>query len=211
MSASSAQAFVPVSESVFVNTISSTNSDIQIGTIVDIAVTIKNLTNDTISNVTLFQSIPSGIDFINSPYEPYSGIASNYVDISVFNHVTMQNIDINWLNVTDANFALNFDQMLVQDAVSFQFTVNSSSVGASFLLEGATVTYYDFWGDRQQSVSDNSLTFQVTEVSTNPKAVFFPDVSVDEIDYWKVVYVMLISLFVALISRMLYKKRPIEL
>jgi uncharacterized repeat protein (TIGR01451 family) len=213
MSASSTWAFVPVNESVFVNTLSSVQTDIPIGTFADITVTIKNLTNDTISNVTLFQAIPAGIDFISSdsmPDAPYSEDVS-YEDISVINQITKQNRVVNWLNVTARNFTMNFDQMPVQDAFSFQFTINSSIVSASLVIVGARVTYYDFWGDRQQAISDNTLTYQVTEVPTNEKAKFFPDVTVDEIDYWKVAYVIVISLFVALISRMLYKKRPIEL
>jgi len=211
---SQSQGFIPIDEDIVVTTVRDSENNLEVGTIVEISVIVKNFFNNSISNITLTQVLPSDVTLIESPFGTFSE-ARNYTlegdNLSVFDAASNLNISLNYLNVTSSNFTLNLGKLAAFGKFSFSYKLNMSSADDIVTLDPIAMTYFDHWGDVQTFSGGNPLTFNVREKDVNELKRFFPEIEVDDNDR-TLIFVLILGLtLIALASRLLHLKRPIEL
>lgn len=205
-------AFSPEEEMVFVIVLSSEESNVAVGTLINISIIIKNLTDNPIHNITVIEKLPISIEFIQTPYGLFNGTEANYTGFSFVNQINNENIQANYLNSTASNFTLNFNEIRKSETLSIGFIINVTQVGTALTLDKTIVEYYDHWGDKNRVSPGkiNSLGFDVREIPQYQKGKYFPDVKVEEVDYQIIILIFISVLVLALSGRILYKKKPFE-
>lgn len=190
-------------------------SDVEVGSSIEIYLVIKNFSNFTMNNVTVTQFLDTNnveaLQFIESPIGLFNGTDRTYTEnVSVINYISGENVTLNSFTISSNNFTLNMGKIDKSEVYSFRFSVNITESGRSSISE-TTVTYYDQFGDLQDPLdSPNDIEIRATAVPTNEKDGFFPEIEVEDVNYRTVFIIAFVLLAVALLSRSLYKKRPIE-
>ncbi len=193
---------------------------IDIGVPVNISLVIKNYTNNTISNITLFQEYSKEINIdkiqlLKSPIGDFNGTYINYTrteitNLSTTNLIDNTNLPINYFNVTKTNFTLNFPNMSNYTEVAIGFTLNFTAEGL-FTFPSAKVTYFDHWGDKYTKLSSNEISVTVKEKTNNPIREYIPQFNVSNINYKFIGILTFGTLLIAIFSRVLYFKKPLML
>ena len=221
VSTPSLQAYTPDNEIIQLMTFSDVadKDSVNVGTLVNMTIVMKNLTNDTISNMTIFQTIAKednidSISLFKSPYGLYEGEAINYssseiADLSITNSLTDLPVPINYLNVTNYNFTLNIPTLNVGEEIGISFTMNFTEEGL-FIFNAADLDYYDHWGDTYSMKSYSDISVNVVIPEVDPMREFIPEFETTELDYKLVLYITLGTIIIALASRALYLKKPIN-
>lgn len=209
--------FIPQDETVTIALLTGDKRDVNVGTEVDLTVIITNFTNETISNITVFFPIPSGMVFLRTPFEDFNGEDVNYTRIKdnpvMLDLSSNLNIPLNYLNVTASNFTLNFDNIEKFNSLSFGLRVNITSDDRTILgisSDLITMEYYDHFGDPLTVKVANNVDFNVATLTTNELVGYFPELTIDDINYFIFLWIGLGITAAAIIGRMLYRKRPIE-
>ncbi len=207
------QGYIPDDEIIFVITMSSQEKTVSVGTFINISIVITNYFKTDIDNITVIQSIPNGLEFYRTPAGPYDGIDTNYIMHNFKNEVNNEFVSANYINITASNFTLNFDVLKSGETIGLSYTVNSTMVGVSFIIQKPIVEYYDYWGDKYDvpQGSINGLVFEVTGIQTDPKSGYFPEISVEQNDYQLILIICITVVVIALLARILYMKKPIAI
>ncbi len=109
-----------------------------------------------------------------------------------------------------SNFTMNFDSIMPKEAFSFKFKVNVTEDGSSE-VPNTSLTYYDKFGDLQDPITSlNNINIRADEVTVNPLIGYFPEVEVDDADNGLILIGIILVIVVAVLSRSLYNKKPIE-
>lgn len=180
---------------------------------------VKNLRNETVSNITIIQEIPEDVEFLEIlDGEPVETNTS----FSYTNPFNDQTLNISYLKIMNSdsasNFSINVDiDMQTADTLTFGFLVNFTVTG-DFFVNTPFVTYYDRWGDANDISGDDdnepegfTNTVRITERPNITETYYLPDFETTEPNAtWLVVGSFSLA-FVALISRALYVKKPIDL
>ena len=216
------QAFVPENDTIKVTTFSdvAAESSVDIGTFVNITIVIKNLTNETMNNVTIFQKYindpaEESVKLMKTPYGDFSGEPINYTDseipgLTVTNSLNNKDIFANYLNVTESNITLNLPKLLAGGEIGLTYTFNFTDEGI-YIFNAADVTYYDHWGDVKTLKSFNEVSVNVAKVDENPIAPYIPNFETTETNYLLIIGFTFGVVIIALVSRGLYLKKPFEL
>ncbi|MHA2031430.1 MAG: hypothetical protein ACXAC2_08970 [Candidatus Kariarchaeaceae archaeon] len=189
--------------------LSTKNSDILVGSTVEVYIVIKNYANFTLENVTITQTIPDTLTFLNSPVGAFNGTDRNYGSISVVNQFSSSNITLNYFSVTNSNFTMNLDSIAMSQEISFKFSVNVTEDGVAE-IERTELVYYDHFGDEQAAItSDNPIQITSEPLPECEKCGYFPELEIDESNARTIFLVSFLLLAVAILSRVLYNIRPI--
>lgn len=194
-------------------------SSVNVGTLVNITIVIKNLTNETMNNMTVFQKYindpeEEAVKLIKTPFGAYSGEPINYTDseipgLTVTNSLNDQAIAANYLNITEANITLNLPNLLASGEIGLTFTFNFTDEGI-YIFNAADITYYDHWGDKKTLKSFSEVSVNVAIVEDNPIAPYIPNFETTEINFPLIIGMTLGVVVIALLSRGLYLKKPFE-
>lgn len=191
---------------------------IHVGTSVNFTAVLKNLTNETIHNVTIFQTYASNTEtntskLISTPLGIFNG-PKNYTSDVLFelkDTLSGNTLEFNYLNVTYNNFTLNLPELAAGKSIGIGYTVNFTKI-KSQNFPACTVTYYDHWDDKYTVVGTSLSTFSVIEPKTNEIAPYFPDVKVNSsTDYSTILYALGSVVIIAILSRGVYFKNPFNL
>ena len=216
------QAFIPEDNSIEVMTFSDVASEdsVEIGTLVNITIVIKNLTNETMNNMTVFQKFTNEpeeetVKLVKTPYGDFSGEATNYTDneipgLTVTNSLNDQAIPANYMNITEANITLNLPELLAGGEIGLTFTFNFTDEGI-YIFNTASVTYYDHWGDKKTLRSYSEVSVNVAATEEHPIAPYIPNFETTETNFTLIIGLIIGVVIIALLSRALYLKKPFEL
>ena len=106
---------------------------------------------------------------------------------------------------------MNLNNINHGDEIRFQFTLNVTDVTTS-LISTTKLDYYDKYGDLQPTVSAPSdLALQSIAAPDCEKCPFFESVEVDDINWTTIVIVSIVIILAGILSRSLYKKKPLTL
>jgi len=206
-------AFIPENETIFVLLESSRDTSVRINTTVDLSIIIKNLFNNSIYNVTITERIQDAINFVETPAGVFDGNDVNHTDIPITNLNNLEQLTVNYLNITSTEFIVNIAKIEKYETIALGFKINLTEVGAA-TVRSPEISWYDHWGDRNVPSSDvsiNSISFSVFDIEVNAKIGYFPDVEVADINYTTVIFISLATIVLALFGRILYKKKPFAL
>ncbi len=227
LSMSNVQGFVPEDMQVKAYTFSSANakSNLNVGELVNFTVVVKNLTNETITNVTIFQQYARSIvtnvsKMVNTPLGAFNG-PMNYTSefapapspapLDMINVLTGEKLEFNYFNITYNNFTLNLPSIDAGDSIGIGYTLNLTKTG-TFSYDPTRVEYYDHWMDKNIATASSMPNILIAEPEENKIAPFFPEVEVDEeIDYYSILLPLLSIIMVAILSRIVYFKNPFNL
>jgi hypothetical protein len=216
------QAFIPEENTIRIMTFSDAAAEgsVEIGTFVNITIVIKNLTNETMNNVTIFQKYindpaEEAIKLMKTPYGDYFGEPINYTEseipgLTVTNSLTNQAIFANYLNVTESNITLNIPEILAGDEIGLTYTFNFTDEGI-YIFNAADITYYDHWGDEKNLKSFNEVSVNVAAADENSIAPYIPSFETTEINFMLIFGLTFGVVIIALVSRGLYLKKPFEI
>ncbi len=206
-------AFIPDPEekAISMGMMASKTEDIVIGSTVEIFLLIKNFSNETLNNVTITQTIPDSLMFIDTPYKAFNGTEMEYTEnVSIENQITRANISLNYFKISETNFSMNLDKIFNEQEMRIRFTVNVTDATTITILSPSLV-YYDKYGDQQPTVTVPSNMFlQSVEKLECEKCPYFENIEVDDMDWNFISLIALTILLVGIFSRSLYMKRPIE-
>jgi uncharacterized repeat protein (TIGR01451 family) len=186
--------------------------NIDLGSNVTFDIVVKNLTNNSISNLTITQTIPQNLDLIEVMGQDISDVPGNFNDLSAVSSIGPTNLAVRYLNITASNFTTNLDiTMASGDSIGLRFVMQANQV-ASPSFSAATVSYYDHWGDRYNAVrQETQINLDIDTSTTPPYLSFIPDFDTTDTDYTLIIGLTLGTALIALLGRVLYLKKPIEL
>lgn len=216
LAANNTFAAFPVSNDIFVVSISSfaDQSNLKIGETLNVTTIIKNVTNDTMNNITIVQpySLSSYSSYVNLVKSPLGTVHENqnYTNVVMNDSLSKNQIKLNYLNFTSENFTLNFQSIEIMQTFAYSFAVNYTAVG-SYVISKAKVTYYDHWGDKKEAESSNTISFTITEKTPDPLAPYLPNLVNTNINLYLIGSLVLGIVIIALISRILYGKNPLKI
>lgn len=215
LSLDSAHGYEPDPEEgiIAISLLASERSDVEVGTIIEVYIVIKNLSNLTMNNVVINQSldITDKLKFTESPVGYFNGTDRDYIEnVNVINHITGNNVTLKSLNITSSNFTMSMDSIEPKEEFSFKFKVNITESGSSAIPE-TSLTYHDKYGDLQGPFKSlNNIAISADKNTVNDKIGHFPEIEVDDSDNDLIFWGSFLLIVVAVLSRSLYKKRPIE-
>ncbi|MCE7733247.1 MAG: hypothetical protein GPJ54_00115 [Candidatus Heimdallarchaeota archaeon] len=214
-SADSAHGFEPDPEEgiIAIHLLATERTDIEVGSIIEVYIVIKNFSNFTMNNVMINQSVDEvrGLQIIESPVGSFNGTDRGYTeDVTVINHITGDNVTLTSFNVTSSNFTMSMDAIASNVELSFKFKINVTESPLA-TINPTTVIYDDKFGDTQGPIeSTNDIEIRSVEIIINDKIGHFPEIEVDDSDNDLILLGSILLIVVAVLSRMLYKKKPIE-
>lgn len=215
LSLDSAHGFEPDPEEgiIAINLLATERSDIEVGSIIEVYIVIKNFSNFTMNNVMINQSVDDtdGLQITESPIGRFNGTDRGYTeDVTVINHITGNNVTLTSFNVTSSNFTMSMDAIDPKDEFSFKFKINVTEAPLA-TIDRTSVTYDDKFGDSQGPIeSTNDIEIRSVELIINDKIGYFPEIEVDDSDNSLILLGSFLLIVVAVLSRSLYKKKPIE-
>jgi len=185
--------------------------EIEVNNIINITILVKNLTNETYTNVSIIQEIPiAGVEFYEHPYERFTGENASYTDIEIPDVLNHNSLQLNYLNVTQSNFTLNMDFMQNDSSFAIKYSVNMTSDG-DFSFPRTNVTYYDHWGDLNYMESVNYLLITVIKPTNDTRTYYRVNPGdVEDFELMKILPWSLGVLVIAVFSRSLYLKKPFD-
>lgn len=223
LSISLTSGFVPIEEQVNVYTFSDAASldNIEPGIPVNFSIVVKNLSNDTIHNITIFQNFAKSFEtetvkLLESPLEKFGGEPINHTsstgNIEVEDKLTGNMIKINYLNITLSNFTLNFEEIKSGFSIGIGYSLNFTQELSIYSPDATLLTYYDHWGDEQSESGKISPSFNIQLPEENEIAPYFPSFETeDELNPTQIFLTVFIVIIVAYFGRILYLKNPFKL
>ncbi|MCY3411288.1 MAG: hypothetical protein INQ03_06570 [Candidatus Heimdallarchaeota archaeon] len=216
-------AFIPEEPEVKVFTFSEIRDqpEIESGKPINFTIIIKNLTNSSISNITIFQTYAenyevSFLKLVNSPMGAYTGPV-NYTGqpgtLSIKDAATHESVPINYLNVTNQNFTMNVPSLAAGKTLGIGFTLNFTRERTySFTDKAAEVTYYDHWGDPYTVISEHNPTINIDNPEEDEVEPYIPRVPVEsELDFKPIIFISLGLVVLVLVIRIVYGKNPLDI
>jgi hypothetical protein len=180
-----------------------------VNTIVDFAVVIRNLTPDPIHNLTVIQELPANVDLVSVVGQDVT--EAPFPAMEIVDNTSGKTLNFNYLNASSTNFTGNVDiELASDDFFVINYAVNITNTGA-FEFERPTLTYYDYWGDEYSDIRGLDNTLNVKAKPDIEKAKFLPGFGTTETEYRTLIFLMLAVFAVAILSRMTYFKKPIEI
>ncbi len=177
------------------------------GTIVNVTVLIKNLSNDTMRNVNVSQTLPEEIDLVLSPF----GSVSSEINITQPMDMEMpsgETLRINSAYANSSYFTFNFDSLVNGSGIAFTYSINATR-DKVFDIDAVQVDYLDHWGD-PHTANGNRISlefFPPEEKADNDK--YYPKFEVGEVDWVLVISTAVGLVFgVSVISALVYFKKP---
>lgn len=212
VSVTTSTAFAPRDEGfveVFLYTHAEDRRNIEIGTTVDFSIVVKNLWNDTIHNMTLFQIFPAGSELMSIVNQPIEDQNQNFTDLSTTDERSGMQLDFNYINVTESNMTANFDiNMERGDYFVFDFSLNFT-IDGQYTLEEPSFTYYDHWGDRKTEAKIQTTTVEIVTIEQDTRTQFIPAFETTEPNYGILVGGIFAIFIIAILGRSLHLKKPI--
>ncbi len=177
------------------------------GTWVNITVLIKNLSNDTMRNVNVSQSLPNDLEIVRSPF----GNLTDVVNITTPAEMPMADgkmIHINSAFFNKTYYRFNFDSLINGSGISFAISVNATR-DKVFDIDPVTVDYLDHWGD-PHTVTGNRVSlefFPIEEKSDDD--LYYPKFEVTDVDWTLVISTTLaVIIGASILSALVYFRKP---
>jgi uncharacterized repeat protein (TIGR01451 family) len=187
---------------------SDNKNDVLLGETVDFSILINNYWNDTMSNLTITQVLPSDTVLISLGLEELSTEEGDFIDFEINNERTEEVLRFNYMNISQNNFTGNLDMTLNPgESIMFNFVLNFTTIG-DYNLDFPNLTYYDNWGDKQNDVEGLGTIVSVSEVDVDSRLKFVPQFDIEEPNYVNIGMWFIGVSIIVISSRLLYGKKP---
>ncbi len=207
-------AFAPIEKKVVVTAVSDgyrLGTKLYVGIQTNITIIVKNFSNETMRQVNISQSMPVDLTIVDSSFGNLTTL-KEINSTKPFNYTTFSGSQITFgklfINSTYYNFTIN--SIFNGTGFSFAYAVNSS-LPKSYDISPVQVKYLDHWGDTL-SLTSNTLKVAYKQLpASNGNDLYIPKFSEGVIDWNTYILVSFITAFVAVVSVILYGRKPLSL
>jgi len=218
LSATSSQAYAPNDQGfvqAFLYMTQTNPNNVVANQPVNMSIVVTNLTNETIHNVTITQTLLQNTQLIGVGDQKITPDTANFTNLVIPDTLSGSQLHLSYLNFTTTQLvpelSANFNITLPAGALfSFEFRLNFTKTG-QFPFSAPVVSFYDHWGDKQTDVKTQNVSANVKESPVETRRKYIPTFTTSKTNYTLIIGGFIALLAVALLGRTLHFKAPVRL